>query len=124
MLFHSRPARRACLYDLIVKPCRQGHYFSPFRIADTEVIQHCSGVAGKNGPVALADGKALVRRPHIPSAVVNRSAGNMTEEVNQQLEVSFSAVLTFSLPEHADLRIGMKPAQQFVRDCSDRIVPT
>jgi hypothetical protein len=100
------------------------NHLALFGFGHPELRQSRAGVTEEHVPVALADPHPPVGERHVPAAVVHWSAGAPAEEIDQELLLALDAVLSAMRPETAELWIALKPRQQIIRYCYERVVPT
>src|SRR5437867_6594132 len=89
------------LHDVALQRGRGTEKFLPLASLDAELVQDGHGVALHDGPVALGDVEALVRRLHIQALILGGAAERLYEEIEQQLPPALLRVCILAFPVDA-----------------------
>ena len=97
------------LFDYVfLKALHERDHFALFRLRHLEFSQRLRCVSEKHVPVTLTDAHPAMGKLHIPTTVVDRSAGARAKLIDQELQLAFYAVGASMCPEAVELRIFLK----------------
>jgi hypothetical protein len=102
------------LNNVTLQAGRGAEKFLPLAPLDAELVQNGHSVTLHDGPVALSDVEAGVRRLHIQALIHGRAAERLYEEIEQQLPAPL-LVCVLAFPVDAELRVALKPGQEVRR---------